>query len=83
MLLPQRLILIFVDVAESIRIQRIINRGDCDLATLNELESHSTEIQVITSLRSSAEFIADNSGTLESAVDGIQYWLHANKVVTR
>jgi len=42
-----------------------------------ELESHSTEIEVITALRSSAEFIADNSGTLESAADGIQRWISA------
>jgi cytidylate kinase len=75
LLSPRRVILIFVDVQEPIRLERILKREDCDLHTLKELESHSTEIQVMTELRSSAESIVDNSGALASTVEGIQNYL--------
>jgi|ERR1039458_4186844 dephospho-CoA kinase len=74
---PTPVISVFVEVNEPVRLERIQRRGMHGLLELAVLESHSTEIQVMTSLRNSANLCVDNSLTLEDAVTSIQEWLNS------
>jgi cytidylate kinase len=80
-LLPFPVIPIYVEVAEPIRIKRIISRDAHNLQILDRLESHSTEIEVIAALRESAQLCADNSESPETTVEGIVYWLRSNCII--
>jgi dephospho-CoA kinase len=74
---PTPVVSIFVEVHEPVRLERIRRRGVPGLQELKVFESHSTEIQVMTSLRKSADLCVDNSLTLEVAIARIQEWFNS------
>ena len=81
LLLPATVIPIYVDVDETVRIDRIRRRGGMNIRDLQRLESHSTEIEVMDALRTSAQLIVDNTKTSESAVEQILKWLKSTPSV--
>ncbi len=58
---PMVLFHIFVEVDDSIREKRLLTKGIINKEQLAKLESHSTEVQVKTRLRSIADLIVDGS----------------------
>jgi cytidylate kinase len=81
LLLPAPVILIYVDVDNVVRLDRLKQRGGINIEDLQRLESHSTEIEVMVALRESAQLRVDNSKTPENAVDQILDWLKANQIL--
>lgn len=75
---PDQILFIFVDLDESIRLERIRQRGVPSLQELAKLEAHSTEIQVMAELRELSDFCVDNSTTPTASVARIQDWIRTN-----
>ncbi len=68
LLSPAHLAVVFVDVSDSVRMERLRVRDGLTDLQVQELETHSTETQVDAAIRKLADFVVDNSGTLESTV---------------
>ena len=71
LLFPQRLLVIYVDVPDVIRLERLRLRDGFTDAEIRSLEEHSTEIQVAVEIRSIADYISDNSGALNATVAAV------------
>jgi dephospho-CoA kinase len=68
---PLRLVLVYLDVIPAIRQERFERKQD-QYQRLDELEKHSTEIQVEKILRSRADLVVDSSGAVvEVAKEGL------------
>jgi len=66
-LIPQRLVLIYVEVEDHKRVERIKSRG---LEIISSLDSkHSTEVQVPAKLKNIADLIVDSSDPVESNIE--------------
>jgi len=68
---PKRLLCIFVDLPNDIRIERIKAREAWSDSQISQIDHHSTEIQVGTVIRSLADIIVDNSKSIQSVIDEI------------
>ena len=68
LLAPQPVRVVYVEVCDEVRRERLRNRDALTDAELERLEKHSTEIQVATDIRGLADLIVDNSGPLEGTV---------------
>ena len=73
---PARFLLLFVDVPEDIICSRLGETGILDKTDLARLEKHSTEIEVKTVLRGTADMIVDGSKGIEELGPRIATWLH-------
>lgn len=71
LLAPAALVVVFVDVADAIRLERLRIRDGLTDWEVKEFEGHSTEIQVAAEIRSLADLVADNSGALDTTVAAI------------
>jgi len=76
---PRRLLCIFVAVPDDIRYERLQKRDHISVETIQELEAHSTEAQVAGELLQLADYIADNSGDLETTLRRILGWIQTEK----
>jgi dephospho-CoA kinase len=68
---PQQLLVIYVDVPDAIRLERLRVRDGLTDFEVRKFEEHSTEIQVAAEIRVIADYSADNSGELEVTVAAI------------
>jgi dephospho-CoA kinase len=68
---PARLVLIYIDVPEAVRFERLRVRDGASDVGIQSAEMHSTEIQVAGEIRSRADLIVDNSGEVSGAVSAI------------
>jgi dephospho-CoA kinase len=68
---PKRLLCVFVDIPDDIRIQRIKAREPLSDLQISQIDNHSTEIQVGTVIRSLADISVDNSKSIRAVVDEI------------
>ena len=67
----KQLVCVFVTLPDEIRIQRIKAREELTDAQIQEMDSHSTEIQVNTAIRALADITVDNSKSVQSVVADI------------
>ena len=72
---PRQLLCVYVDVAEKIRLARLIERDKLTATVVSEQDRHSTEIQVRSVLRKLANYIADNNGDLNSTIILTVSWI--------
>jgi len=79
--LPSPLLLVYVDVLDPIRLQRLSLRDSKNIEEIHCLDQHSTEVQVATNIRNLADFVVDNSGQLTSTLSSVLDWLASNKNV--
>lgn len=68
---PARLLLIYIDVPEVIRLERLRARDSISNLEIQSEVVHSTEIQVPAEIRSLADLVVDNSGEISVAVSAI------------
>lgn len=68
---PDELIVIFVDVDDSVRRARLRERDNLTELQIDQAEEHATEVQVTTVIRELADYIVDNSGQPRIAVEKI------------
>lgn len=72
---PSKLLLIFVKVTGENQKQRLKTSNKNYITQIKELESHSTEIQVKESLRSSSDLVVDGSQPIAVLVESILTWI--------
>lgn len=65
---PRRLVLVFVTLPNDIRIQRIKGREQLTDAQIKEIDAHSTELEVDSTIRALADLTVDNSPPIEHMV---------------
>jgi dephospho-CoA kinase len=75
---PEKLLCVFVEVDEETRIDRIAKRNSLKREEVLQLDTHSTEIEVETTLRLLSDFVVDNSKSPESAINAVILWLNSN-----
>ena len=75
LLSPRRLLCVFVDVTEGVRVERLKRRDNVTEDEIHRLEGHSTEVQVAQEMRALANYVVDNSGDLQAAVKNILAWM--------
>jgi dephospho-CoA kinase len=68
---PKRLLCIFIDLPDDLRIARIKAREALSDSQISQIDHHSTEIQVGTTIRSLADITVDNSKSIQSVADEI------------
>jgi len=73
---PLELRLIFVDISEEQRRERLAGAGDVNLAKMPQIEKHSTERQVDTVLPDIADLRVSTGGNLGEVVREIVSWVH-------
>jgi len=71
LLAPAALVVVFVDVPDATRLERLRVRDGLTELQVQELEKHSTEMQVAAEIRDLADLFADNSGALEATLANI------------
>jgi cytidylate kinase len=72
---PRRLVCIFVDVTNQVRLERIKLRDHATESQIAKWESHSTEIEVQLSVRRLADCVVDNSDEVETTVEKVLLWI--------
>jgi dephospho-CoA kinase len=80
---PNRLICVFVDAPLNIRVERLKDRDGLSEAQVLALQKHSTEVEVECDLRAAADFVADNSGSLDHCENELVGWAIQQRLVTR
>ena len=73
---PLPVFLIFIDIEENIRRQRLLNRRMTD-AEINTADQHSTEMQVKTLLRERADLRVNGTKDIPELIDEIVAWLQS------
>jgi dephospho-CoA kinase len=71
LLAPQQLLVVYIDVPDAIRLERLRVRDGLSEADIQKFEKHSTEIQVAAEIRGMADLVIDNSGPLSETVAAI------------
>lgn len=75
---PRRLIVVFVDINDAVRFERLrLGRG-LEEEEVRSLEEHSTELEVSGPIRQLADFSVDNSGFLQDTVQMVLEQLPAH-----
>jgi adenylate kinase family enzyme len=72
---PSKLLLVFLAVNESIREARLIEKGLTYCEDLQQIETHSTEVQVQTVLSKMADLTVDSTRKIEELVKEIVTWV--------
>lgn len=75
LVVPSKLLLVFVAVNKSIRKTRLIEKGLTNCEKLQQIEMHSTEIQVQTVLQKMANLTVDSTAKIEELVKEIVIWV--------
>jgi len=71
LLIPQLLVVVYIDLPDDLRLERLRVRDGLTDAEVRKMEEHSTEIQVAAEIRSISDHIVDNSGVLSATVAAI------------
>jgi dephospho-CoA kinase len=72
---PKELMCVYVDTPRTIRLERLKTRDGLADNQVADLERHSTEIEVEQGLKAVADFVSDNSQSVEQCVDTIVQWV--------
>ena len=76
---PSEFLLIFVMVNESTRETRLIEKGLTHWGQLQQIEAHSTEVQVQTVLLEMADLTVDNTREIKELVEEILMWVNQSR----
>lgn len=72
LIVPSELVLVYVDIDEEIRLERLKDRGvDCSLEAIGRIQTHPTEIEVTTTIKKAADLIVTGSDPLGKLVDQV------------
>jgi hypothetical protein len=80
---PLELRLIFLDVAEEQRRERLVREGEIDPDKMPQIEKHSTEKQVTTVLPDMADLKVSTRGDFRDVVREIVSWVHQAECPTQ
>jgi cytidylate kinase len=75
LLRPHRLLCVYVEAQETVRVERIMLRDKISVAEIETLRLHSTEAQVGVAVRLLADCVVDNSGAIGTAVQAVIDWI--------
>ncbi|BAT56595.1 Dephospho-CoA kinase (plasmid) [Nostoc sp. NIES-3756] len=75
LLFPSQLLIIFIAVNEQTRESRLIEKGLTQYEELQQIDEHSTEVEVQTRLKKMANLIVDGNKQVEQLVEEIIIWL--------
>lgn len=72
---PSQLLIIFIAVNEQTRESRLIEKGLTQYEELQQIDKHSTEVEVQTRLKGMADLIVDGNKQVEQLVEEIIIWV--------